>query len=150
MPITFQCPPVADRMVRPIMGPPGSPIEQAWVQSSQRFRFSISVLCDSIASPLSTLPGLAPNPAHNIGALLRPPLSATRHPRYWSRSEISDGSRRSIRGELADASCPTRRFHGEESTARRAKRDVELFLLRLQNSGSVGKSQRAVGSPAER
>ena len=57
-----------------------------------------------------------------------PPLSATRHPRYWSRSEISCGSRRAIRGECAAASHPTRRFHRADTAARPSKRDVDLSL----------------------
>jgi len=57
-----------------------------------------------------------------------PPLSATRHPRYWSRSEISGGSRRAIRGESGAASRPTRYFHKEETAARRSKRGVDLSL----------------------
>jgi hypothetical protein len=79
-----------------------------------------------------------------------PPLSATRHPRYWSRSEISCVSRRSIRGDVAAASRPTRRFHRAETTSRRVKRDVELSLHLPQHRGGAGKSQRTAGSHAER
>jgi len=57
-----------------------------------------------------------------------PPRSPPRHPRSWSPSEISDGSRRALRGAGAAASRPTRCFHGAEPAARRAKRDLDLSL----------------------
>jgi hypothetical protein len=68
----------------------------------------------------------------------------------WSRSEISCVSCRSIRGEFATASRPTRRFHRAETTSRRVKRDVEPSLHLPQHRGGAGKSQRTAGSHAER
>jgi hypothetical protein len=56
--------------------------------------------------------------------LLRPP----RHPRYWSHSEISGGSRRAFRGEYAAASRPIRCIQRAKVTARRAQRKVDLPL----------------------
>ena len=109
---------------------------------SQRFRFPLSVLRDVIASPLSTLPGLVPNPAHDIGALPRPPLNAKRHPRYWSRSEISDGSRRSIRGKHAAAPRPTRRFYRTEIVARRTPLPLQAPRKSTRESPLVRPARR--------
>ena len=57
-----------------------------------------------------------------------PPLRAMRHPKYRSRSEISGGPRRALRGAGATASRPTRRFHWAETPASRGTRDVDLTL----------------------
>jgi len=55
-------------------------------------------------------------------------LRATRRPRYWSRSEISGGAPRALRGACATASRPIPCFHRADTAARRSTRDMDLSL----------------------
>ena len=73
-----------------------------------------------------------------------PPLRPTRPPRYWSRSEISGGARRSIRGARTTTSRPAGVFTGRRPRLIRIDYDHKGAFLLLMTLLSRHFTERAV------